>query len=406
LKPTEIKQNIGNYEFIWNEPDIYVKVSRIRSNKDYLKAELEIKAEGRYLHETDINLLAGQSKTRLAKFLKEDRYPQADWDDIIETIAYHTKRMVRAGEPVVELDTSKEQVPLVYLLYPILPEKQPTVIFGEPGVGKSQIAYTIAICLMLPWVDNPMGWQVPETPKRVLYLDYETSHEETTRRLKQLLDGMDLGYVNLPYRRCYNSLVDDVEQIVYWVNETQADVLIIDSLAAAVGGDPNKAEFAIPFFNTLRSLDKSSLIIAQTSKAQDGKNKSILGSTIYTYYSRSIWELRQAEASEEGDEVSVALFHSKVNISRKQKPIGLRYCFNGNKTTVETEDVESVPEFQERLSASSKILRSLTEGKKSPKELVEELGIPEGTIRVSLKRLRQRGKVEKSGVEYYLPYEE
>ena len=70
-----------------------------------------------------------------------------------------------------------------------------------------------------------------------------------------------------------------------------------------------KTEPALRVFAALRYLSRTSLIIAQTSKNDEGK-KSMFGSTYFQYYSRNIFELKKSVDVCDKDETKVAFFHN------------------------------------------------------------------------------------------------
>ena len=51
----------------------------------------------------------------------------------------------RAGEPILIVGNGDTPISTNYLLYPFLIEKQPTLIYGEGGTGKSYLALFIAL---------------------------------------------------------------------------------------------------------------------------------------------------------------------------------------------------------------------------------------------------------------------
>ena len=400
----DIKDKTGGLEFIWANQHIKITASRIRLQKDGgVKGEVLISTDKDViLHRTQFNFSSSRIMTELTNKMKA-RFEQADWETIIEELCYHTIERTRQATPAKELWTSEEITKPEYLIYPIMPLKQPTVIFGEPGAGKSELALVFALCMILPWVDNPLGLSVPKRSYVPLLLDYEAEDDDVKWRLKCLQVGMGLPDLHINYLRCYVPLPDGIEQIEEEANRFGAEVLIIDSLTAASGGDPKEASTALAFFNALRRLKRTSLIIAQTSKDKEVKHKTILGSTIYEYYARSVWELRSTQEPGE-DEINLALFHQKTNISALQQPMGFKLCFNEDQTTISHQDVKAIGQFLERMSATTQILEKLKEGAFTPKELCEALELARNTTDQALKRLRAKNKVIKFGDKVGLPH--
>lgn len=409
MSKPKITDKPGGLEFSWEEEKLKITVSRIRLHKDgRVTGELLVTTSAPgyspLLHQAQLNFTASRSMTSLANLL-EKRYPDAEWDSLIEQLCYYTLDRVRRGEPVYELWTNQEIQRPSYLIYPILPMNQPTIIFGDPASGKSLVALVLAICMILPWYDNPLGLTAPPVSHTPLMLDYELDAETTRWRLKCLQEGMGLPTLSLNYRRCALPLAEDVEQIEHHVDDTKSDVIIIDSLGPACGGDLKDAETALRFFNALRQLKVTSLIIAHTSKERDRKTKTVFGSVFFEAISRSIWEIRSLQEHGES-EIDIGLFHRKANISKLHHPLGFKMKFGDDYTEVMEEDARTIDEFLQRMSTQTRITEELKPGKRAVKDLAEALGIPQNTVSQSLRRMKSKGLVSKYGTEWGLFYAE
>lgn len=379
----EIKNNIDGYTFIWEDKNLSIRVSRLVVHKDgRVTGEIVIERGGRILMPaTQFNFSAERTRISLIKNLNQ-KFKNIDWFTIIDELSHNVQELSRQGESFRELWTSEDAPPPEYLLKPILFKNMPTVVFGEKGVRKSGLSIVFATCLLLPWYDNPLGFITPEKSTRTLILDWETEFDIVHYEAKRLKDGMGIPDFPIYYRRCNLPLSDDLGQIQEQIESAKAEVIIIDSLGAAAGGELNKPEIALNFFSALRKLKRTSLIIAQTSKSEEGK-KSIYGSTYFTYYSRSIFELCRAEES--GDELHTALFHKWCNVDKTQPPIGLCFQFNGTAVRIEREPV-NYTEFKNKLSVKNQIKDLLSRGKMQTKEIADELGVSEASVRVALNR--------------------
>lgn len=399
MKP-EVSEIINGYIFNWPDEHLSIKVSRLSVHKDgRVTGEILITTDAEdfkspILHPpTQINFTADRTRKELAKTLSEKYSDQQwDWIAIIDQLSFKIQELAREGEPVKEIWTYEDAPPLEYLLEPILIRGMPTVIFGEKGSTKSRLAIIVATCLLLPWHDNPLELVVPERSIKALILDWETEWDIVRYEVKRLQLGMSLPDFPVFYRRCNLPLADDIEQIQQHIEKVKAEVLIIDSLGAAAGGELNKPEIALNFFSALRRLKRTSLIIAQTSKSEEGK-KSIFGSTYFTYYARSIFELCKGEDIG-GDDIHVALFHRWCNISKTHQPIGFNFHFEDNWVTVEREPV-SIREFLAKIGTQQQIMELIKAGPLSTKEIMESLGISRANADKTLQRLRTKNKIVK-----------
>ncbi|MDD5338207.1 MAG: AAA family ATPase [Dehalococcoidales bacterium] len=404
-----ISQTIGGYEFRWKE-GIYIRVSRLRvQNSDgQVKGEIIIKNEKSTLYpQTYINFSADRTRNTLVKSLSS-RYSEHDWQGIIDQLSYHLQEKTREGEPIIELDTTEDIKPPKYLIYPFIIANQPNVIFGPPESGKTQIAMTLCVAMILPWTNNPLNLGVPSESCVPLWLDYEADKDTTHWNFKRIASGIGVEYLSLPYRRCRAPLADDIEQIAGHMDKVKANCVVIDSLAKAAGGDLDKSESPSRFFAALDQLRCTSLIIAHTSKGSDGGRKSIYGSTLFEAYSRSIWEIK---ASHEGETLYVGLWDNKANFRRKLEPVAYTLSYDDEHIFINIEDIKTVDDFMKHLSVNSRIAEALKDGSKSPAELKEILSdVPGATFYAELARMVKKNKIIKMGVgrdiSYGLPYQE
>ena len=403
-----VKPLPNGYEFLWCQGEEWViSISIVKLNESHgaLSGELSIKHEFKdkpTISGIRFNLVSQQARNTISKRLTEAKLiPGLDWPQIIDQICAETIKRHREVEPHQELWTSEDIQPPGYLLEPLMPLNQPTIIFGEGGIGKSEMALVILICLSLPWYDNPLGLITPDHSVKTLYLDYETDEREILWRAKSLQIGMELPPFNVNYRRCNVPLANDIESIKGIINDIKAEALIIDSLGYASGGELKESSSAISFFSSLRQLKTTSLILAHTSKDKEAKVRSVFGSAYFTFAARSIWEARKSQEVGE-DELSIALFHRKANLSKLHHPLGYKLNFNGHKTFIETEDTRNVDEFLKEYGTQTRIYELLKGEPMSIKDIAEALDLTEGNTRVAISRLNKKGKLSKRGELYAL----
>ena len=396
MKP-EITETPSGYTLEWKDQHIKISTSRIHIHKSdgRVTGELVISTDVKNLSSilmpaSQLNFSSERTRTSLIKSLGE-KFKQFEWDTIIDQLAYYVQDLARQGEPIKELWTSDNIKPPEYLLEPFIYKGLPNIIYGEKGVSKSTLALVFYTCLVLPWHDNPLELVVPERSIKTLMLDWETEGDIIQYYAKRLQTGMSLPPFAVNYRRCALPLADDIEQIQRHISNIGAEVIIVDSLGAAAGGDLKAPEIALNFFTGLRRLKTSSLILAQTSKDEDSKRKRIFGSVYFEYYARNIWELCKSEAISD-EEFDVALFHRNANLSAPLKPIAFHLHYNESGLSVDRTSVD-IREFRAKMSASVKVLDALKKGALSAEEISDITEISTDTIRVSLSRLKKRGKV-------------
>lgn len=348
-----------------------------------------------HILQTRLNLESTRSRADLTKELAM-RYKieiPIDWKALTEYLAVKTLKEYEKGEPVIEISSDDELKPLEYLIHPIAPMLKPTVIFGEPGSGKSQLAVIFTIVMCLPWHDNPLHLLAPKKPTPTLFLDYEADPEDIQRQLVSISKGMGLPYVNLHYRRCSLPLADDIESIRNHTEDIGAGAVIVDSVSLAAGDDPSKPSVATNYFRQMRQLHLTSISLAHTAKDPEIKRKTIFGSVMWEAGARSVWEI---QGQEDDNTLDIALLHRKANLSRKFKPQGYRITYeNELPIDVTWHNPKDVVEFVERMSTNERILDYLKGGRVKMESICDALGIPKNTCKVSLFRLKQKARVIK-----------
>ncbi len=395
----KITPTIGGYDFIWETEGVFIKTTHVKvhTSDNRITGELVVCNLDDKLPiypATSFNFNSDRTRGTLIKTLKElEPGADRDWQTIIHQVCVAVIKYARQGEQVQELWTSDEMEPPEYILEPILMKGLPTIIFGEKGVTKSTMAMLIYITLLLQWHENPFGWRPAPREVRSLILDYELPGSIAQWNAKKLVTGLGLDPVVLYHRHSRIPLADDIEAIQDAVERSGAEVLIIDSLARASGGDLVKTEPANAFFEALDKLHITSLILAQTSKDLETHRKTIYGNALFTYYARSIFELARSDyEGSSSDVLNVGLFHRWSNLSRLYPDVGFKFSFNSHSVNVERQAI-SVTEFKTKVKGRQALLSSLSNGSKTVKELAETLEWKEASIRPLLSTLKKAGKV-------------
>lgn len=409
-----IEETSSGYRFDWVE-GIAIDVSRLHNhNNGDVTGEIRVrtKLEGipPHLHQAKFNFSSSQTRRNLARILHE-RFPGADWYEVLEQLTVKTLEKLREGAPVQELLVTESVEPPRYVIHPLIIEGYPNILFGDPSAGKSTLAVVLAQTMMLPWRDNNIGLQAPASQVRCLYLDWEAD-DATLRWLTTLFArGLGLNELSLLYRRCAGPLSQDIDQVRFHVDAVQASVVIIDSLGPAAGGDLNAPEIALEFFTALRKIRGTALVLAHNKKPDENDKgrgpRSVFGSMFFTAMARNIWEVRKHQ--EPGSpEMDLALFHRKpAPFSQLHRALGLHFSYYYDdkpeeaSMVVSRHDPTDVDEFVSQLGNQQRILLTLREGPLSPKDISEATGIKAGSVRTALKRLKENGKIIDLPNSYY-----
>lgn len=403
----EVRAAAGTVEITWPDLRVRANVSRAHSSTGGgVTAEIAFRrlredgTEG-HLEICSLNLLSSPTKASLAKKLDalcDLEKMGTSWGVVVEQLAVIALQKIREGSPLQQLSTTTAASPPEFLLDPLLQRGQHTVIFGLGGTGKSYLAMMLGVTVALPYVDNALGLWPGETPRRVLYLDWETSYDALQWRLHKIKKGMALADVHLDYRRCELPLAADIEAVAAAVIKTNAKLVIVDSLGPACEGSPLDAEVALDLFRSLRMLgnDVTTLIVAHTSKnGNDPKaEKTIFGSAFFTNAARKVYELKgDSEAGE--DTIQVAVLDRKSNDAARARPWGLTIEFGEDAVQFKRTEVAGMGVLAESLSYPQRIAHFLKAGKAPLEVIAVNLETDKQVISKALYTMKARGTVVK-----------
>jgi hypothetical protein len=271
-----------------------------------------------------------------------------------------------------------------FVLNPLLYEKNPTVLYGPGDSLKSYVSLYCGL-LLASGVCGPNLAASPD-PWRVLFLDWEMSAQDVRGRVK-LLQAGDPRLTQVPdYRRCYQPLADDVNELKKIVSDGGYDVLIIDSLAMAAGGQElERADSAIRFNASLRSLNCTSLVIGHTPKPQeDQKERSLYGSVFFHNLCRVSWECRR-----EGS--TIGLYQKKNNLGPKHDPLGFSLDITDTACVITEADLADDPVLSAGLPLVQRVATALHERPgQTIKDLAISLNEKAGSVKTTLYRYKKR----------------
>ena len=397
-----ITAQIGGYLLDFKDSEIVVKVGRLDVHKDgRVTGSLTISRSDKtiLLPPSTFNFASDRTRAGTAKSLAE-KFPDVKvvWVELFDYLGVKVQELARQGEPVMEIWAEDEAEAPEFLLEPFIFKNQSNILYGAKGVLKSTLAYAMGLCMALPWHGNPLELIVPDRPIVSLVLDWETDEKIFKWYLSKMKRGMGIPTVPIQYRKCSLPLIDELEEIEQYIDKVKADVLIIDSLAAAASGGRGElnSQSASSFNMALRKLNRTSLIIGQTSKDAEG-NKTILGSTLFGYYARNIFELCRNEDAD-SDSVHLAMFHRECNLGRKHKPMGFCMDFNdANRSLKITRESVTVSEFVSKVTDTNAVADAVKGGLKTVKDIADITGLKEANIRTYCARLEKNGKLVKVG---------
>jgi AAA domain len=332
-----------------------------------------------FVHSAQLNLSSTQARVTLAKHLAgRVRDRELDWPALVETAIILTRNAFRAGEPSILLRDAPEPATAGPLLPPLLAADGTTLLYGDGGTGKSLLALAAAVSLH---TGLPLLGLQPAVTRRVAFLDWEWSAPVHKRRLRRLLPEGELP--DIRYIRCALPLRDDVDRLRRVIREDGIEYAVIDSVALAAGGDPERAETAIEFFGALRQLEVDALAVAHVTKASDGEKP--FGSTFWHNSARATWYVRKA-AELGASSFTVALVNKKANDAPLSLPLGFAVDMSDERTTIRPTNLADSPDLAKEIPLRLRIRQELLGGSLTYAELAERLEAKEDSVRATVKR--------------------
>ncbi len=369
----QVTKGPGWIEIGWGDVGIMARLSNIKPHTDGdITAVLSVTSFNPEEKEILPRSLVGLARPGSRKTLKSELskvHPYVDWDALVGDIC---SVVFQAVEEIPTLKLNEVGfVDPQFAIRPILLEGQPTILYGERASFKSYLA--LYLCGLAAEGLSRRPFTVTR-PYKVLYLDYEQSAELLAHRLSKLFDRKP----EVMYSFRSAPLAQEIDAVSKLVRDHQAELLVVDSLGPAAGGDLNEAKTALEFFAALRELHTTTLIIAHTAKNPQSK-RTVFGSSYFENLARSVWEVK---CLPEKGFLHVGLFHTKSNFTERFDPICLRVDF-GLSVTI-TEDVNSP---LREWTLEEQVLKFIQSGVKTTRALASALGLPTKDLLKSLHRM-------------------
>lgn len=385
----------GIYSLLWKPEGIQIRISGLESKHHDVFSRVRLgllnSADGNHLHMAKLNLMSTQSKNSLAKHMLTEFDLDVPWAGIVEQASSMVLNMHEKGEPIHNLSDVDWATELPYRVHPVLAEQRPNLIYGFGGLGKSMLALYLASLCESAYSTSTFTVE----PARCLYLDWEESKEELSKRHSMIMAGLGLTPPadTIKYRFCHLPLAGDVQAIQQAVLDHDIELVIVDSAGPATGGMPEDAGETLKLFNALRSVRTkegkgvTTLIIAHTAK--NAQSSSPFGSVYWSNASRNTWEIKKAQGAGD-DSLYIALHHKKTNSSKLFSPIGLKFTFTDESLKVDPAEMKDVPEFHNDLPIKDRVAILLETGAMSIRKLSEELDVPQASIRTVVSRWKDK----------------
>jgi AAA domain len=323
----------------------------------------------------------------------------APWRAILERACRDAARDIRTGEPVVTLLPRRAPNETRYLVPKLLLAGETNLAYADGGHGKSLLALAIGVAAATQ-TTLPGGLR-PSARVPVMLLDWESYRGEHEDRLARYCEGLDVTEPpQILYRPMTRALADEITRIRAEVARHHVGLVIVDSFAPACAAEPEGSDAAIRLMNALRSLAPATrLLLAHVSKASAEARTGLaraFGSVFVMNLARNAWELRRAD-EDGGSDLVLAAFHRKANAGPLLPPLGFRFQFQPNMTTLHAHDIGQAPELAARASLAFRIRTALANGSRTAANLAETIEASEESVSRTLRRLTTKGVVIQLG---------
>ena len=287
--------------------------------------------------EAKVNMLSSSALDKVAVACN-NKAPGFEWGDIVGEANDLIRTTHDEGNEVINLKHGNIADTLQYHVDPFLIRNQHNLLYGDGGLGKSWFALYLA---SLVSKGTPHGKLYPEH-SNVLYLDYEVDQQDMTNRFHALCEGLGVQAPDLHYRKQFVSVAKDEDRIRDIVAELDIGFVIIDSAAAACGGEPENASIAAQYWNSLSSLGCTTLTIAHVSKAEahERGTSTPYGSVFWRNYARNAWEIKKNNTSNKL-ETHFGLTQTKINSGAGDRPRNFKFIFDNAKLATTVNVVET-----------------------------------------------------------------
>ena len=383
-------------EYVYEFPDEGVRLTleRFREERGEVKARcIPENAQGSgFLPSDTINIGSARSQKIYANTLKDDDTiaGKLPWTAMISEVCRDAERRYREGAPSVPLAKVEWRQKARFVVEPWVDAHGTTILFGDGGTSKSLHALALAVSIA---TGRPVIGNYPAVQGPVLYCDWEADEETHAERLEAICEGVGIEKPDeVHYMQRAASIGESAREIRKAAAQLGAVLVVVDSLGAAGGGDPEKADTVIRSMNAIRSIAIPTLAITHVTKEQKDKTKPFGSVYAHNLARRTVRIDRDQE--EEAAEITVKLTTMKANFGMLERARGHRIQFeNGDDHRLKTVRFEEagwgdLPQRSSDASAKYDIAYAMREAKQpmAVQAIVEITGLKADTVRKTLRR--------------------
>lgn len=333
LKP-EFRECGSAFVYTWPDLGLEVQLDRMRDNGAGEIIIRNVKPDGtaELVEWRTINLLNFHQVEEFVRVLGKRNNNNIDWQRVLTYAGAATMSRLRDGLVVQNVNQEPERTQTQWVLYPFLPDMEPTTIFGPGGRAKSLLVDMFGLVIIsgvslpgLPYIRAPH-------PGNVLLLDWERNGELHKQRISAMKKAMDVRCdATFHYIEMDKPLTAAIESLEKHVAEIAPVLIMVDSQMAATGGMTGKktdADVASEYYNACRHFRRPVLSIDHTSKANvnGDADEGPFGSIVKYNRATSVYRI-DSDSPEDSDTIQLRITHKKNNIGRKQRQRGIEIHF-------------------------------------------------------------------------------
>lgn len=347
-----------------------------------------------------LNLASMSGREGFARSMGRIARNKQEFDSYLSSAIVAVTKAVNSKPKMIRLCDAPPKEDKQWLLEPFILDGSPNILFGEGGGGKTFVAlrWLLSIATGVPFLGVKPARTVP-----CMFLDYEDTAAEANDRIQKLcgstkltLDAqtpeLELLQNNIHYFNAEGVPIHDlVPQLREKIAECKIEFILIDSAVMACGGEPEKAESAGRFFNSLSKLGVTTLTIAHETKSEN--HDHVFGSIFWRNCTRNMWNAQSERDPVDPCKISFGLFHRKCNHASLHAPVPLR-IFHGQ-GYVDIERGQADEWGGKSLTVGERIVSVLRSGPKQFGQIVEAMQregeVKKDVVTMTLTRLKSRG---------------
>lgn len=356
-----------------------------------------------------LNLSSTSSREGFARSMGRISKTKMEFDSILSSAIVQVTKAIRSKPRMIRLCDAPPKKDEQWLLEPFILDKAPNILFGEGGGGKTFVALRWMLSLA---TGIPFCGVRPARVVKCMFLDYEDSPDEGNDRIQKLCgsklltpDGetpdLELLQNNIHYFPAQGIPIHDlVPMLKEAIARESIEFVLIDSAVSACGGEPEKAEAAGRFFNSLSKLNVTTLIIAHETKSEN--HDHVFGSIFWKNFTRNMWNAQSEHNPVDPSQINFGLFHRKCNHAALRAPISLRV--NHGQGFIDIVRGAAEEWGGKSLTIGERIVAILRTGPKQFGQIAEAMtDVKKEAISLALNRLKVRGILAQSGqkMEYW-----